>query len=99
MTEQQLNETLGKIGKEVFVEFFYGAFADLNLRNSDIAGSILAYQKAKAQKAPSYDAAHTRVSKARSILKSGNGRVALLNCSRSNIPEELQHKAARLANA
>ena len=98
MTEQQLKRGLQSIGKEVFVEF-YGAFADLDLPNDVIARRIVAYQKGKGQKDPSYKAAITHVSKARSSIKSGDGRVALLNCSRSDIPGELQRKAARLTNA
>ena len=98
MTEQQLNRLLQSIGKAVFVEF-YDAFADPRLPNDVIAGRIVEYVKAKRQKDVSYHAAKTRVSKARSILKSGNGRVALLNCSQSRIPEEFQLKAGRLAYA
>ena len=60
MTEQQLNETLGKIGKAVFVEF-YEAFADINLRNSDIASSIVEFVRDNGEEDPSYKAASTRV--------------------------------------
>ncbi len=98
MTEQQLKRLLQSIGKEVFVEF-YEAFVDPRLPNDVIAGRIVEYVKAKRQKDVSYNAANTRVSKARSILKSGSGRAALLNCSVSDIPEAFQRKAAQLAKA
>ena len=96
MNEQELNETLLKIGKEVFVHF-YGEFADLSLPNSAIVPSVVEYVSLKNKNPASYNAANTRVSKARRIIKSGNGRVALLNCSQSDIPEALQRKATRLA--
>ena len=98
MTDQQLDDLLGKIGKGCFVQL-YEAFADLSLPNSAIIPSVVKYVKDNGKENPSYKAANTRISKARSIIKSGNGRVALLNCSRSRICPELQRKAARLAGA
>ncbi len=98
MTDQQLDDLLGKVGKGCFVQL-YEAFADLSIPNSVIVPSVLEYVKNNGRKNPSPKAANTRISKARTIIKSGNGRVALLNCSRSRICPELQRKAARLAGA
>ena len=98
MTEHKLHETLGKIGKAVFVEF-YEAFTDPSLPNDVIARCVVEYVRVNGTEDPSYKAANTRVSKARSIMKFGNGRVALLNCSQSRIRPELQRKAALLAGA
>lgn len=98
MTEEQLQEALKSIGKGCFVQL-YETFADLSLPNSAIVPIVLEYVKNNGRKNPSLKAANTRISKARTIIKSGNGRVALLNCSRSRICPELQRKATRLAGA
>ena len=98
MTDEQLKRYMQSIGKEVFVQF-YEAFADPRLPDDVIALRIVEYVKGNGTRDPSYKAANTRVSKARSIIKSGNGRVALVNCSQSRIRAELQRKAALLAGA
>ena len=95
MTEEELQDALKRIGKGCFVQL-YEAFADLSIPNSVIVPSVLEYVKNNGRKNPSPKAANTRISKARTIIKSGNGRVALLNCSQSDIPEEFQLKATRL---
>ena len=98
MNEQELQDELKRIGKGCFVQL-YELFADLSLPNSAIVPNVIEYVKNNGRKNPSPKAANTRVSKARKIIKSGMGRTALLICSRSNIPEEFQRKAAQLANA
>ena len=95
MTDEQLDYLLAKVGKGCFVQL-YEAYADLSIPNSAIVPSVLEYVKNNGIKNPSPKAANTRISKARRIIRSGNGRVALLNCSRSRIPEEFRRKAVRL---
>lgn len=49
MTDQQLDELLGKVGKGCFVEL-YEAFADLSLPNGATVPSVVEYVKNNVRK-------------------------------------------------
>ena len=75
MNDQQLIDTLGSIGMEVF-ETFYDQLADESLTNQQVAALLIEQRNYKEP------ASISRVSNARRIIRAGRGHDALLLCAR-----------------
>lgn len=92
MNERQLNRNLLSIGKECFVSYFKefdGPWA-----NRDLALQISNESNGKR----GFEAAQTRVSKARKIIQEGLGEEALVICSKAKVPSHIKARAIELAD-
>ena len=91
MNDQQLDRNLKSIGKECFVTFFK-YFADSSLSNQYIA------KRLKTERGYTDHACQSRTGHARSIIKAGRAKDALINISQSkNVPMQIREKARAFA--
>lgn len=87
----RITRNLLSIGKECFVTYFF-LFDNFKLSTEDIIEQMKKDGKNFTDK--SY---RSRISKARSIIKAGKSRDALLNVSNSCVPEYVRDQARQLA--
>ena len=91
MNDQQLDRNLKSIGKECFVTYFK-YFADSSLSNEYVARGL------KTERGYTDHACQTRTSHARSIIKAGRAKDALIIISQSkSVPMQIKEKARALA--
>ena len=89
MTDKQLKRNLRSIGKTCFVTYFC-KFANSALSNDDIV------EQMKKNENYTKKACQSRTSHARSIIKAGRSRDALINICESHVPDKVRNRARQL---